>query len=106
MQANALRQLRTRGIPGALTRLVDMMESPHEVVRRAVRESLAEFNFKRFLAAYDMLDDEVRRSTGAMVRKIDPEATPQLQRGIDREIANAAAAGDRRGRVDGRRGRC
>jgi HEAT repeat protein len=78
VQANALRQLRTRGIPGALSRLVDMMESPHEVVRKAVRESLAEFNFKRFLAAYDMLDEEVRRSTGAMVRKIDPEAVPQL----------------------------
>ncbi len=54
------------------------MESPHEVVRQAVRESLAEFNFKRFLAAYDMLDEEVRRSTGSMVRKIDPEATAQL----------------------------
>jgi HEAT repeat protein len=79
VQANALRQLRTRGIPGALTRLVDLMESPYEVVQRAVRESLAEFNFKRFLAAYDMLDDEVRRSTGSMVRKIDPEAIPQLQ---------------------------
>ena len=78
VQANALRQLRTRGIPGRLSRLVEMMESPHEIVRRAVRESLAEFNFKRFLAAYDMLDDEVRRSTGTMVRKIDPEATAQL----------------------------
>ena len=79
MQANALRQLRGRGIPGALTRLVEMMETPHEIVRRAVRESLAEFNFRRYLAAYDMLEDEVRRSTGSMVRKIDPEAIPQLQ---------------------------
>jgi HEAT repeat protein len=79
VQANALRQLRTRGIPGALNRLVEMMESPHDTVQRAVRESLAEFNFKRFLAAYDMLDDEVRRSTGTMVRKIDPDAIAQLQ---------------------------
>ena len=79
VQANALRQLRARGIPGALSRLVEMMETPHEMVRRAVRESLAEFNFRRFLAAYDMLEDEVRRSTGSMVRKIDPEAIPQLQ---------------------------
>jgi HEAT repeat protein len=78
VQANALRQLRSRGIPGALTRLVEMIESPHEIVRIAVRESLAEFNFKRFLAAYDMLDNEVRRSTGLMVRMIDPAAIPQL----------------------------
>lgn len=82
VQSNALRQLRARGIPGALTRLVEMVESPHESVRRAVRESLAEFNFKRYLAAYDMLEDEVRRSTGTMVRKIDPEATAQLQEEI------------------------
>ncbi len=79
VQANLLGQLRQRGIPGALARLVEMLESPHEVVRRAVRESLAEFNFKRFLGAFDMLDDEVRRSTGRMVKKIDPEAIPALK---------------------------
>lgn len=79
VQANAVRQLRQRGIPGALTRLVEMLESPHEVVRSAVREGLAEFNFKRFLAAFDMLEPEVRSSTGGMVRKIDPDATAQLE---------------------------
>jgi hypothetical protein len=79
VQANLLAQLRQRGIPGALARLVEMIESPHEVVRRAVRESLAEFNFKRFLAAFDMLDEEVRRSTGRMVKKIDEEAIPGLK---------------------------
>jgi HEAT repeat protein len=79
VQANALRQLRTRGIPGALSRLVEMVESPHEIVRRAVRESLAEFNFKRFLAAYDMLEEEVRQSTGSMVLKVDPDAAAELK---------------------------
>jgi HEAT repeat protein len=79
VQANALRQLRQRGIPGALTRLVEMLESPHEVVRSAVREGLSEFNFKRYLAAFDMLEEDVRVSTGVMVRKIDREAIPQLQ---------------------------
>lgn len=74
VQASLLLQLRQRGIPGALAKLVEMLESPHEVVRQAVREGLSEFNFKRFLAAFDMLDDEVRRSTGVMVKKIDPEA--------------------------------
>jgi HEAT repeat protein len=79
VQANLLAQIRPRGIPGALARLVEMLESSHEVVRRAVRDSLAEFNFRRFLAAFDMLDDEVRRSTGAMVKKIDPDAVRALK---------------------------
>jgi HEAT repeats len=79
VQANLLVQLRQRGIPGTLARLVEMLESPHDVVRRAVRETLAEFNFKRYLAAFEILDDEVRRSTGAMVRKIDPQAIPGLK---------------------------
>jgi HEAT repeat protein len=48
-------------------------------VRRSVRAALAEFNFKRYLAAFEMLDDEVRRSTGMMVRKIDPGAIPGLK---------------------------
>ena len=79
VQADAVRQLRQRGIPGALARLLELLASSHDVVRAAVRESLAEFNFKRFLAAFDVLDEEVRRSTGSMVRKIDTEATAQLQ---------------------------
>jgi hypothetical protein len=78
VKANVLAQLRQRGVPGALGKLVDMVESPYEVVRRAARESLGEFNFKRYLAAFEMLDEQVRTTTGAMVRKIDPEATAGL----------------------------
>jgi len=78
VQANAARQLRSRGVPGALTRLVELTESPHDVVRRAVRESLAEFTFKRFLASFDMLEPEARRGTGAMVWKIDHDAAQQV----------------------------
>jgi hypothetical protein len=76
VQANIVRQLRGRGIPGVLPNLLELVESPHLVVRRAARESLSEFNFKRFLAAYDMLDEEVRRSTGLLVKKIDTECLP------------------------------
>ena len=49
----------------------------HLAVRR--RKSLAEFTFKRFVGAFDMLDEEVRRSTGLLVKKIDPQAIPQLR---------------------------
>src|SRR5262249_31761314 len=63
--------LRQRSIPGALTRLLEMIDSPHDAVRSALRESLTEFTFERFLTAYESLSDEVRRSTGSLVRKLD-----------------------------------
>jgi HEAT repeat protein len=78
VQAAGARQLRQRGIPGALPKLLELLESRYEVVRNAVRESLAEFQFKRFLSAYDSLDPEVRGSTAALVRKVDPECLPLL----------------------------
>jgi hypothetical protein len=48
------------------------------VVREAVRESLSEFNFRRYVAAFDMLDDEARVSTGRLVRRLDPNVIPLL----------------------------
>lgn len=78
VQAAGARQLRQRGIPGALPRLLELLESRYEVVRNAVRESLAEFHFKRFLATYDSLDTEVRNSSAALVRKVDPQCLPLL----------------------------
>ncbi len=79
VQAGAIGQLRNRGIPGALPKLIKLVDSPHEVVRQAVRESLTEFRFKRYLATFEMLEDDVRRSTGALVLKIDPETLPTLR---------------------------
>ena len=78
VQANVIAQLRGRGIPGVLSSLLELVESPYPVVRKAARESLAEFSFKRFVAAFDMLDEEVRRSTGLLVRKIDVQTIALL----------------------------
>ncbi len=79
VQARILVQLRNRGIPGALVRLVEMIDSPHAVVREAARECLEEFNFPRFLASFDLLDDEVRASTGELVKKVDAQTVPLLR---------------------------
>jgi HEAT repeat protein len=79
VQAAVLAHIRRRGIPGMLSRLIDLLESPQLVVRQAARKSLAEFSFKRFVGAFDMLDEEVRRSTGALVKKVDPQAVALLQ---------------------------
>ncbi len=78
VQAHALAQLRPRGIPGSMTRLLEALDSPHAVVRRAAQECLEEFKVARFLAAYDMMDEDVRRSTGLLVRKVDPQAASVL----------------------------
>jgi HEAT repeat protein len=79
VQAAALAQLRDRGIPGALTRLIAAVDSPHEAVRAAAQHGLQEFNFHRYLAAFDMLDDDIRRSSGRLVKKVDPQALDQLR---------------------------
>jgi HEAT repeat protein len=78
VQSAVIPQLRHRGIPGAMSRLLDMVDSPHEIVREAVREALGEFTFDRYLAAFEMLEEEARRSTGAIVRKVDPQVVPKL----------------------------
>lgn len=79
VQANILVQLRHRNIPSVLPRLVEMLDSRHAVVRNAARESLAEFTFARFVGAYDVLEDDVRRSTGTLVKRIDPQTIPLLK---------------------------
>jgi hypothetical protein len=78
VQAAAARQLRQRGVPGALSRLVELIDSPHQVLRDAVRASLSEFQFSRYLASFDLLDTEVRAANGRLVRKVDPRALSQL----------------------------
>jgi len=79
VQAKILVQLRGRGIPGALARLVEMIDNPHESVRDAARKSLAEFSFARYLASFDLLDEDVRISTGDLVKKVDPQTVPMLR---------------------------
>lgn len=79
VQANILMQLRDRGIPSAMTRLLELIDSPHTIVRHAAQQCLAEFSFKRYVAAFDMLTPEVRSSTGTLVRKVDPDALAQLK---------------------------
>ncbi len=78
VQANIIPQLRGRGIPSVLPSLLELVESPYAVVRKAARESLSEFSFKRFVAAFDMLDEDVRRNTGRLVKKIDPQSVALL----------------------------
>ncbi len=56
VRAHVLSQLRDRSIPGAMNRLLQAIDSPHEVVQTAARKCLSEFNINRFLSAFDMLE--------------------------------------------------
>ena len=47
-----------------LARLIELADSPHVAVRQAVQRSLDEFTFERFVGAFEVLDEETRRSTG------------------------------------------
>jgi HEAT repeat protein len=78
VQAALMVQLRQRGIPGAFSHLVTGLDSSYDVVRAAARRCLDEFSFDRFLSAFDMLDEDVRSTTGPMVRKVDPTAPERL----------------------------
>jgi hypothetical protein len=79
VQARILQQLRGRGIPGALARLIEAVDSPHEVVRDTACKCLAEFSFDRYVKSFDLLDDEIRASNGELVRKVDPHASVLLR---------------------------
>ncbi len=79
VQAAAVSQLRRRNIPGALSLLVEALDSPHSLVRHAAAEALPEFRFSRYLASFDTLDDVSRESTGRMVVKVDTNALIQLR---------------------------
>ena len=79
VRANVVRQLRDRGIPGAMQRVLSLIDSPEDQVAEAACDSLKEFSFDRFLASFDLLDEEVAQSTGNLVRKVDRQAIPQLR---------------------------
>jgi len=78
VRARLIGQLRSRGIPGAMSLLIRLVDSPHDVIRQALREAMPELTFKRFLANFDSLPDDLRPTTGHLVRKIDAEARSLL----------------------------
>jgi len=93
VQAHALRQIRQRGIPGALPLLIEKLDSQHAVVREAARDSLSEFSFARFLAGFETLDDAVRHSTGSLVKKVDLQSVSLLEAELTSKIRSRRLRG-------------
>jgi HEAT repeat protein len=102
VQAAAVRQMRPRRVPEALKVLVGFLDSPSLEVRDAARSSLAEFNFVRYRAMFDLLDENAIKTTGLLVHKVDDKAVDGLLeeltspsvssrlRGIDMAVAMQA----------------
>lgn len=67
-----LPELRKRNIKGALKRLLTFLDHSDPAVRQAAGESFQDCNIQRYLAAFDMLNETVRASTGQLVGKVDP----------------------------------
>jgi len=78
VQAAATRQIRDRHVPGAMSILLRQIDSPYEVVRDATCHALSEFSFANYLAGFEGLHDDARRTTGALVKKVDPKTVPSV----------------------------
>jgi HEAT repeat protein len=83
VRAAAAVQLRKRGVPGAMNRLIQLLDSPQQVEREAAQASLEEFRFERFLANFDNLSEEARAATGPLVKRIDPSGLAQVRQELE-----------------------
>lgn len=83
VRATIALQLRDRGVPGAINRLIALLDSTHQVEREAAQASLEEFRFGHFSSNFDSLTEEARRSTGPLVRRIDPQSLVELRLELD-----------------------
>lgn len=83
VRAAAARQLRERNVPGAVQRLLALLDSPHEVEREAAQAGLIEFTFDRFSANFDQLTPQARETAGALVRRVDSQAIDRIRAELD-----------------------
>jgi len=84
IQALALSQLRARRIQGATSKLLRLIDTPHDCVRSVISSELTEFRMDRLLQTLDALSDEQRDYMLRIVKKIDPG----YQETIARELEN------------------
>jgi HEAT repeat protein len=58
--------------------LIEMIGSPQEEVRQALRDALPEFTYQQFIANFETLPEELLPTAGHLVRKIDADVRPKL----------------------------
>jgi HEAT repeat protein len=55
-----------------------MLDSPHQLEREAAQACLDEYNFERYLLAYDTMAPETKHATGLLVLKVDATMLSKL----------------------------
>jgi HEAT repeat protein len=83
VRAAAAGQLRARNVPGAIQRLLQLLDSPHPAEREAAQAGLVEFTLERFSANFDQLTPEARAMAGALVRRVDPQSVDRIRAELD-----------------------
>ena len=66
------------GFPEAFTKLIERLDSPMAQVQQAARDELEDFNLRRILTLYDLLDAQTCRLAGILIQKIDPDTLEKL----------------------------
>jgi HEAT repeat protein len=80
-------ELRRRNLTRAMKTLLNLLDHGHSGVQRKAAEAFHDCTIQRYLAAYGLLNDAVRRSTGQLVHKVDPST--------NRVLADELASGNR-----------
>jgi len=79
VRATIIPQLRSRKIPGALSMLIGLVDSPEEVIHEALRKAMPEFTFRQFLSNFDAMPDAMQPVSGNLVSKIDTGVVEKLE---------------------------
>ncbi len=79
VRATIIPQLRLRKIPGSLSTLIGLVDSPDEVIHEALRKAMPEFTFQQFLANFDGMPEAMQPISGHLVTKIDTGAVEKLK---------------------------
>lgn len=78
VRAQAVTRMGKHATPTVIPRLIEMLDSPHQLEREAAQSCLDEYNFERYLQAYDTMAPEARLATGLLVKKVDVTTIAQL----------------------------
>ncbi len=79
VQAWATSQLRSHGVPQAITMLLERLDSPLPAVKQAAQEELGSFDLYRVLDLCDHLSPAVALEAGRLVRKTDVHCLERLE---------------------------
>ncbi|WP_425616970.1 HEAT repeat domain-containing protein [Anatilimnocola sp. NA78] len=86
VRAQAVARMGTSATPTAIPRLLEMLDSPHQTEREAAAQCLHDYNFERYLQAFDTMVPEARLATGWLVMKVDNTAIGQLTRELQAPV--------------------